>query len=89
MNNTQETDALKKDIDQLKRDISTLTESIKQSAEQRAQAGMSSARGKYDEFRREADRHAQDLGSEIEARPFTSIMVAFGVGLLLGKLFGR
>jgi len=89
MNNASETDALKKDMEQLKRDLSTLSDSVKQSASQRAQAGVDSARGTYDDLKRQADRQAQDLGSEIEARPFASIFVAFGVGLVLGKLVGR
>jgi ElaB/YqjD/DUF883 family membrane-anchored ribosome-binding protein len=29
------------------------------------------------------------VGSEIEARPFTSVLAAFGIGLVLGKLIGR
>ncbi|ROO29180.1 hypothetical protein SAOR_03735 [Salinisphaera orenii MK-B5] len=89
MSQNPESEALRKDIDQLKRDLSALAETYKRSSEQRAQAGIDSARGKYDELKREANRQTQDLGSEIESRPFTSVLAAFGIGLVLGKLIGR
>ena len=89
MEQSNETEALKKDIEQLKRDLRALTESVKHSSQARAQAGLDSARHKYDEIKREADNYTQDIGSEIEARPFTSVLAAFGIGLVLGKLIGR
>jgi len=89
MSQNPETDALKQDIERLKNDLSELAESYRAEGEKRAQAGVDSARGKYNEMRNDAARHTQDLGSEIEARPFTSVVAAFGVGLLLGKLIGR
>ncbi len=89
MSNSPETDALKKDIEQLRKDLGALTDSVKHRSSEHAQAGIDSARERFDEMRREASRHTQDLSGEIEARPFTSILAAFGIGMLLGKLFGR
>ncbi|GAB3678804.1 DUF883 family protein [Salinisphaera aquimarina] len=89
MSQSAETEALKQDIERLKNDLSELAKSYKAEGEKRAQAGVDSARDKYGELREEALRRKQDLGSEIEARPFVSVVAAFGVGLLLGKLFGR
>lgn len=89
MSQNPETDALKQDIERLKNDLSELAKSYRAEGEKRAQAGLDSARDKYGDLRDEAARHKQDLGSEIEARPFTSVVAAFGIGLLLGKLIGR
>lgn len=89
MSQNTENEALKKDIEQLRNDLAALAKSYKDAGESQAQAGLDSARGKYNELRHEATRHAQDVGSEIEARPFTSVLAAFGIGLVLGKLIGR
>jgi len=89
MSQNAENEALKKDIEQLRNDLAALAKSYKASGEQQAQAGLDSARGKYYELRDEASRRTQDVGSEIEARPFTSVLAAFGIGLVLGKLLGR
>lgn len=75
---TEDTDALRQDIEQLRKDLAALTDSVKQRSNEHMQAGLDSAR----------DR-AGELGEEIEARPFTSVVTAFAVGLLLGKLFSR
>lgn len=89
MSNSPETDALRKDMEQLRKDVAALTESIKRRSNDQMQAGIDTARERFNEMRREASRHTQDLSGEIEARPFISILAAFGIGLLLGKIFGR
>lgn len=86
---TAETDALKKDIEALKHDLRALGDSVRHASEQRAQAGMDSARERYDELRGEANRRTREIGAEIESRPFTSVFAAFGIGLVLGRLIGR
>jgi ElaB/YqjD/DUF883 family membrane-anchored ribosome-binding protein len=85
-NGTSETDALKKDIESIKRELSALADNVRQVAEQRSQGGMDSARHKYEELRGQANRRTQEVGAEIESRPFTSVFAAFGIGLLLGLL---
>lgn len=89
MSNSPETDALRKDLEQLRKDLGALTDSIRHRSNEQAHAGMDIARERFNELAREAGRHTQDLSGEIEARPFTSILAAFGIGLLLGKIFGR
>ncbi|MES1925790.1 hypothetical protein [Salinisphaera sp. T31B1] len=89
MSDNADTQALKKDIERLRNDLSELAKSYRAEGEKRAQAGLDSARGHYDDLRNEAVRRKQDLGSEIESRPFTSVLAAFGIGLVLGKLIGR
>lgn len=89
MNENAETESIKKDIEQLRNDLAALAKSYKAAGEQQARAGLDSARGSYNDLRDEASRRTQDVGSEIEARPFTSVLAAFGIGLVLGKLIGR
>lgn len=89
MSHSPETDAIKQDMEALRKDLRDLAESVRASGERRYQDGVDQARDKYDELRGEASRRTKEVGAEIEARPFTSVLTAFGAGLLLGKLIGR
>lgn len=86
---TKETDALRHDLNALRDDVSHLTETLK---------GMASSRGSeaYDRLRQTADQtrtRVRDTASaavhQVEERPLTSVLIAFGVGMLLGILFDR
>ena len=81
-----ETDALKKDLDALRKDLRDLAEHMRDSGEKRYQDGVHQARHGYEDLRREASKRSKEVGAEIEARPFTSVFAAFGIGLELGKL---
>lgn len=89
MSDTRETDAIKKDLEALRKDLRELAASVRASGEQRAHDSLERARHQYDDLRRQAGKRGQELGAEIEARPFTSVLAAFGIGLVLGKLIGR
>ncbi|MDA3942793.1 MAG: hypothetical protein PF694_04550 [Bacteroidetes bacterium] len=89
MSHSSETDAIKQDMDALRKDLRDLADSVRTSGEKRYQDGIDQARDKYNELRGEASRRSKEVGAEIEARPFTSVLAAFGVGLILGKLIGR
>src|SRR5699024_6626403 len=78
MSTSPETDALRQDLEQLRKDFSALSDSLKQRSNEQLQAGMESARHRVDE-----------LGGVIQSRPCTSVLTAFGVGLLVGKILGR
>ncbi len=81
-----ETDALKKDLDALRKDLRDLAEHMRDSGEKRYQDGVHQARHAYEDLRSEASKRSKEVGAEIEARPFTSVFAAFGIGLVLGKL---
>jgi ElaB/YqjD/DUF883 family membrane-anchored ribosome-binding protein len=89
MSQSQETDAIKKDMEQLRHDLAALAEAVKRGGQQRAQAGAEAAREKFDEVRREAASQAEHCSNHIRERPFTSVLAAFGVGLLIGKIISR
>lgn len=86
---SQETEALKKDMEQLRRDLGSLADAVKRSSQQKVQAGAEQARARIDGACTQAELQTEQLGSHIKQRPFTSVLTAFGVGILLGKLIGR
>lgn len=76
--NQSETEALRKDLEQLRKDFSSLSQDVQKTSGTQVQAGL--------------DKANQGLGfvsKELKLRPFTSIIAAFGLGLLLGKLLNR
>lgn len=89
MSQSPETDALKKDMEQLRHDLSALADAVKQTSQQRAQEGVNAAKEKFDEVRQQAAGQAEQVGNQIKDRPFTSVLTAFGVGLLIGKIISR
>lgn len=76
--NTADTDTLRKDLDQLRKDVRNLSNDVKHDYQNQIEAGMSKARSR-----------AGDWCSEIESHPVTSMVTAFGIGLLAGALFRR
>lgn len=76
--NSSETETLQKDTERLREDVAVLSRDARHSARGQAQAGIDKARERFG-----------GLSHEIEARPYTGIVVAFGTGLLLGRLLGR
>ncbi|WP_423823391.1 hypothetical protein V5738_05420 [Salinisphaera sp. SPP-AMP-43] len=89
MSESRETDAIKNDLESLRKDLRELAESVRASGEKRAHDGLDEVRHKYADLRTHYDKRSREVGAEIEARPFTSVFAAFGIGLLLGKLLGR
>lgn len=77
-NRPSEVDVLRADLDRLRKDVGALSQSARRKSNQRFEAGV----GK-------ASERLRDWGGEIQARPVTGILAAFGVGLLLGKLVSR
>lgn len=78
MNESPETDALRKDLEQLREDLALLNGVVRDNSRNRVQAGVDKARDCFD-----------NLNGEMRARPFTGMVAAFGVGLLAGKLLSR
>jgi ElaB/YqjD/DUF883 family membrane-anchored ribosome-binding protein len=100
----EEFDTLKAGLDTLRKDISTLVSSFGDSATDevktrgrraRAAVGRVSDRAGevWDDATNEAGRRGRAgvaaVEQQIEERPFVSVLVAFGIGLLIGKLIDR
>jgi ElaB/YqjD/DUF883 family membrane-anchored ribosome-binding protein len=85
---SMETDlaTLQADIQQLRADFAKMTTDMRNAAAN----GYSQASGKAQESAEkmwgEVRRQAQNVGQEIEERPFASALASFATGLLLGML---
>lgn len=95
--NTSDLDAISDDVALLKRDLSRLMEHVKNGTYDLARGSTQDA---VDRLSDEADRLyrslSQQSGKSIKAisrqaeeQPLTSLLVAFGVGLISGRLLGR
>ena len=74
---------------QLKRDMAALTDTLKGLAAERGHLGADALKNAASETEEQAKAAIQSVEGHISERPFVSVLVAFGVGLLLGKLLGR
>jgi ElaB/YqjD/DUF883 family membrane-anchored ribosome-binding protein len=96
----QEFDGLRGDIDKLRGDLASLTKSLGEVARETAGAGARRARAAADDIAHRLDAATVDarlkarenvarVEQQIEERPFTAVAIAFGIGLLMGRLMSR
>ena len=88
-----EFDILKDDLVKLRGDIANLSAALKETTSETVHEQVEAIRARLDGIAGDArvqGRQALDgLADQIEERPLASIMVAFGVGILLGRLLDR
>lgn len=100
----EEVDTLKADLDTLRKDISSLVSSFGDAAIDEVKTGGRRARAAvgrvtdragevWDDATNEASRRGREgiaaVEQQIEERPFISLLMAFGIGLVIGKLSNR
>ena len=85
----RDADQVRVDIEKLKADIAALTDSLKTLAGDVGVEGASAVRAAGQKTREHVNQAAETVEQQIVERPFSSVLVAFGVGLLLGKLLDR
>jgi len=100
----EEFDTLKAGLDTLRKDIGSLVSSFGDAATdevktrgRRARAAVGRATDRagevWDDATSEASRRGRAgvaaVEQQIEERPFISVLVAFGIGLVIGKLINR
>jgi ElaB/YqjD/DUF883 family membrane-anchored ribosome-binding protein len=85
--------AVKDDLARLRADVANLSAAIKDLTSERVHDQIDSLKGRIDRLTSDAkDQGRQaldDLADRIEERPVSSVLIAFGVGILLGRLFDR
>ena len=81
-----DTDAIKHDMESLRKDLRELAEGFRKSGEDRARKVGDQAQNTYDAYAKEAKKRGKEVSAEIEARPFTSVIAAFVICLILGKI---
>ncbi len=85
--------AVKDDLAKLRADIANLSAALKGLTSETVHDQIDSLKGRLDRLTHDAkDQGRQaldDLGDHIEERPGSSGRIAFGVGILIGRLFDR
>src|ERR1700719_521202 len=88
-----EFDTVKDDLTKLRADIAQLSAALKDVTSETVRDQLASIRGRIDAAAGEARVHGRqtidELTDHIEERPLASVLLAFGVGLLIGKLLDR
>lgn len=81
--------AIHDDMAALRADLNKLVESLKGAASAQGEAAYGQFRTATERTKTQAKETMASTAQVIEERPLTSVLVAFGVGLLLGILFDR
>jgi len=89
----EEFDTVRGDLAKLRADIANLSHALKDVTSETVHEQIASIRGRIDALTDDAKTHGRqtldDFTDRIEEKPLTSVLVALGVGILIGRLFGR
>lgn len=83
---SRDVDKLKADIDELRKDVATIARLLKDLGSAKGQEAFERAGEIGERARRRAADAEERISHEIEERPFASVLTAFGVGFVIGKL---
>jgi ElaB/YqjD/DUF883 family membrane-anchored ribosome-binding protein len=85
--------AIKDDLAKLRADIANLSNALKDLTSETVQERLDTLRSGIDRLTDDAKLQSRemldDLTDKIEEKPLASILIAFGVGILMGRLFAR
>lgn len=88
-----EVDALRTDFKQIKEDLKGLTAAIKQLAAKQGAEAVDELKLKRDkveaQLRQTAGEYKTTLEDHVREKPLNTLLLAFAVGLVLGKGLGR
>ena len=96
----KEMDTLKADISQLRTDMGELMERFREMGQERVDDTRSKARSEverlreqlnqaYEKARQEGREYYDTAQQRLEEHPMTSVGLAFGLGILIGKILSR
>jgi ElaB/YqjD/DUF883 family membrane-anchored ribosome-binding protein len=84
---------VKDDLAKLRADIANLSAALKDLTSETVHDQIDSLKGRIDrvthDARDQGRKALDDLAGHIEDRPVSSVLIAFGVGIILGRLFDR
>lgn len=96
----KELEALRADMAKLRGDVAGLADAVKDAGQRRVDGARESlaemvtalrdeVRGAFDVARDRSKKSVETVEHTIEEKPLLSLLTAFGVGVLLGKLLDR
>lgn len=85
----KDVETLRTEMQQLRSDFSAMTKTLKEMANGVGNEAYSRLRENAGKARERAGEAADTVTHSIEERPFTSVLVSFAIGLVLGLLVGR
>jgi ElaB/YqjD/DUF883 family membrane-anchored ribosome-binding protein len=96
----KELDAVREDMAKLRSDLGSVAEALRDVTRERAEAAKSGLRDltgnvreelrkSFDGVRDRSRKSMESMEEQIEQKPLMSLLVAFGAGMLLGKLLDR
>jgi len=80
---------LEAEIKILKQDLGKLQADLRGIAETVVDTGRRTASDASDSVRQQVEQQLDTIHEHIQKKPVTTVAMAFGIGLLAGKLFGR
>jgi ElaB/YqjD/DUF883 family membrane-anchored ribosome-binding protein len=80
---------LREEIERLRHEVDSLVDRFKEGAGGLGAEAYEGLREHTSKARKSTQDAAQVVGHKIEESPFTSLLITFVVGLVLGVLFGR
>ncbi len=82
-------DALAGEFKQLRSEFARIAQLLEQTARSAGAEAAQRARAAGDYVWSETQSHADDVAERIKEQPLASAGIAFGIGVLLGLIFGR
>ena len=86
---TEGNSSLREEIERLRHELDSLVDRFKKGAGEFGAEAYERMRDTTSKARERTKDTVQVVGHKIEERPFTSLIITFVVGLVLGVLFGR
>lgn len=80
---------LQKQLNALREDFASLTNTLKDMSSDYAQHGQARVKDAADKVQQQARDSYGRVQSEVESHPMSSVAIAFGIGLVLGKILDR
>ncbi len=80
---------LKDDLTRIQADLAALAQTVRALVGDQAEEGVAQAREAASKIKSQASATAARVEQEVTNRPLVSLLVAFGAGLLVGKLLDR
>lgn len=82
----QDVDKLRSEVTQLRNDMRAITDTLKTMAADRTEQGYDQVKASMDQARTSARKASHAVESQIEDKPFSSVLLTFVIGLITGLL---